>query len=143
MFSCILEILVPLYFHYNCYLLFYFMQNSGIGVERQRLARQCMLNDLWRSRHRVGKNFVKQDSILVGCVPPACQPYGGGGWPATHAHSHACPPTTPPVNKLTDRYKTLPCPKLHLWVVTRKYSSRMYTTHLPTVGTSVATSCQY
>ena len=38
---------------------------------------------------------IKQDSIPIGCVPPACEPYGGA----------------PPVNRMSDRCKNITLPK--------------------------------
>ena len=56
---------------------------------------------------------------------------------------NACWDTTPPPhphghNSWHTLLKILPCPKLHLQVVTRKHSSRMHTARLPTIcGRSV------
>ena len=63
--------------------------------------------------------------------------------PATHVPSPAAIAPPPLWTEWQTGVKTLPCPKLHLWVASRKYSSRMHTTHLPTIGAFVATRCQY
>ena len=51
---------------------------------------------------------------------------------------------TSPVNRIIDTCKNIAFLQLCLRVVTRKYSSRMCTAHLPTICVSVATTrCQY
>ena len=82
-------------------------------------------------------NFSLQESIPVGCVPPACEPYvgvvpslrgvppiavchllGDGGaiprWAPQEVTSWNPPP---PVNRITDRCKNITLPQLRLWAV--------------------------
>ena len=79
-------------------------------------------------------NINEQDGILVGCVPPAFLFPGGGGsaqplpqmqtprrQPPLDAGRVTCDAclkaNPPPVNRMTDACKTLPCPKLGLRAV--------------------------
>ena len=82
------------------------------------------------------KYLLKQESIPVGCVPPVCWPYpivphvsqGASTQPRgcrspcrqTPPQRHTLPWESDPSPLWTGWYmwvKTLPCPKLHLWVV--------------------------
>ena len=88
----------------------------------------------YNTENTTGKSTIvdfKQEYIPVGCVLPACYHMGGGGlcrkgggvsltetpWSETilgHVTCGACWDRDPPVNRITDRCKTLPCSKLRL-----------------------------
>ena len=82
----------------------------------------------------ISRNISKQESIPLGGVPPARWPHPPDSWDADSRMQTpwSCDQwcilgSQPPWTEVHTGVKKLPCPKLHLQVVTIKHSSRMHT----------------
>ena len=100
----------------------------------------------WKKKQK--KNAKKMQNFFGGSPPgPPEQAPPGADTPLEQAPFWADPWSRPPrsrhppceQNSWHMLMKILPCPKLHLWVVTRMHSSRMWTACSLTVSCSIQT----